>query len=93
LEHATETTAVGDQRFYPWDSAQPPVIQLGGSPLVLASKTPEPMIEAKMRLNAYTDDVSFRLYVPMERENGDTEVGGPSWYIKAGNGLFLRFTR
>ena len=93
LEHAAEATAVGDQRLYPLDSSHPPPIQLGGSPLVLSSKTPEQMIEAKMRLNAYTDDASFRLYVPVERENGDTEVGGPSWYVKAGSGLFLRFTR
>jgi len=93
LEQAAESTAVGDSRFFTIDAPHPPTLVLGGTPLVLASKTPEPMSEARMRLDAYTDDASFRLYVPLERSNGDTEAGGPSWYIKAGPSLFLRLTR
>ncbi len=93
LEQALENTAVGDKRFFAFESSQAPALLLGGLPLVAPSKSPEPLPEGKMRLSAYTDDASFRLYVPKERANGDAEAGGPSWYIKVGPGQFLRLTR
>lgn len=93
LEQALENTAVGDTRFYSNEPAAATSLLFEGAPLVPAEKSPEPLPEARMRLAGYTDDASFRLYVPQERENKDGAVGGPSWYLKAGKGLFLRMSR
>jgi hypothetical protein len=93
LEQALENTAVGDTRFYSIEPDTAPPLLFGGAPLVPAEKTPVTMPESRMRLAGYTDDASYRLYVPQERENGDGTAGGPSWYLKAGKGLFLRMSR
>ena len=93
LEEALENTAVGDTRFYSIEPAAARPLLFEGTPLVPAEKAPSPMPEARMRLAGYTDDASFRLYVPQERENKDGAAGGPSWYLKAGKGLFLRMSR
>lgn len=92
LEKAVEYTAVGDRRFFNPDLLPPTSLILGGKKLVPAAKNPEPRPESRMRLDAYTDDASFRLYVPVERAPGDTETGGPSWYIKVEKSMFLRLT-
>lgn len=93
LEYALENTAVGDSRFFPSAPSSAPPLVFEGAPLVPAEKSPEPMPEARMRLAGYTDDASYRLYVPQERENGGSASGGPSWYLKVGKGLFLRMSR
>jgi hypothetical protein len=93
LERAVENTAVGDSRYYSLSSATPVPLLYEGAPLVVADKTPVPMPDARMRLTGYTDDAQLRLYVPQERENGNGTTGGPSWYVKAGPGSFLRTTR
>jgi len=93
LEEALENTAIGDTRFYSSEPAAAPPLSFEGAPLVPAEKAPAPMPEARMRLAGYTDDASFRLYVPQERENKDGAAGGPSWYLKVGKGLFLRMSR
>jgi hypothetical protein len=93
LERAAENTAVGDKRFYPTASELFPKLVFEGAPLVPAEKAPEAMPESRMRLAGYTDDASFRLYVPLERENANGAAGGPSWYIKTGPGMFLRMSR
>ena len=92
LEKAVEHTAVGDKRFFNPEASPATVLLLGGKKLVPASKSPEPRPDSRMRLEAYTDDASFRLYVPEERPPGDTETGGLSWYIKVERGQFLRLT-
>ena len=93
LERAAENTAVGDKRFYPVGAELLPSLVFEGVGLVPADKTPEPMPEVRMRLAGYTDDASFRLYVPLERENANGAAGGPSWYIKTAPGMFLRMSR
>ena len=93
LERAAENTAVGDSRFYAPTPTDAPKLLFAGSPLVPAEKTQESLPEARMRLAGYTDDASFRLYVPQERENSNGATGGPSWYLKTGPGLFLRMGR
>jgi hypothetical protein len=93
LEYALENTAVGDVRFFAPDPSAAPLLLFEGARLVQAEKSPETMPEARMRLAGYTDDASYRLYVPQERENGGTASGGPSWYLKVGKGLFLRMSR
>lgn len=92
LEKAVEYTAVGDTRFFNPEASPAAALFLGGKKLVPAAKSPEPRPDSRMRLEAYTDDASFRLYVPEERAPGDTETGGPSWYIKVERGQFLRLT-
>ena len=92
LEQASENTAVGDLRFYASQPAATPPLLFEGKPLMPAEKAPTPLPEARMRLAGYTDDASFRLYVPQERENQNGATGGPSWYLKTGKGLFLRMT-
>lgn len=93
LEKALEYTAVGDQRLYPLSAGTAAPLAFEGAPLLPADKTPTPMAEAHMRLAGYTDDASFRLYIPEERENANGTTGGPSWYVKVGAGSFLRMTR
>lgn len=93
LERAAENTAVGDTRFYAATSAGTAKLLFEGAPLVPAEKAPEALPEARMRLAGYTDDASFRLYVPQERDNANDATGGPSWYLKTGPGLFLRMGR
>lgn len=93
LEKSLEYTAVGDHRFYPLSAGDAAPLSFEGAPLLPADKTPSPMPEARMRLAGYTDQTSFRLYVPEERENANGATGGPSWYVKVGAGSFLRMTR
>ena len=93
LERAAENTAVGDIRYYAPGAKDASKLVFAGSPLVPAEKTSESLPEARMRLAGYTDDASFRLYVPQERENSNDATGGPSWYLKTGPGLFLRMGR
>jgi hypothetical protein len=93
LERAAENTAAGDTRFYAGTTDGAPKLVFEGAPLVSAEKTPSAFPEARMRLAGYTDDATYRLYVPQERENANSTTGGPSWYVKTGPGLFLRMSR
>ncbi len=94
LEQAVARTAVGDSFFYPVAVTHPPALSLEGAPLVPTAKQPEPHPEVRMRLVGMSEGpTSYRLYVPVERTEGNGEVEGPSWFVKTGPGLFLRLSR
>lgn len=93
LERVYQTTSVGDKAFFPILEAEIKSLRFAEAPLLCPNPSPDPMIDSKMIFVGQTDDKRFRLYVPAERVNGQSELGGPSWYLKTGQGQFLRVTR
>lgn len=87
IEQAVERTAVGDRVFFPLEGR--PVLLFEGKPLALAG-APETKPESAMLLTGTADGVPYRLYVPSERLDANGTVGGPTWWVKTGPGLFLK---
>ena len=87
IEQAVERTAVGDRFFFPLEGR--PTLLFEGKALALAS-TPEAKPESAMLLTGTADGTAYRLYVPSERLDANGTVGGPTWWVKTGPGLFLK---
>jgi len=90
IERAVERTAVGDRAFFPLEGS--PALFFEGKPLVLAT-APEPRPESAMLLAGAVDGLPYRIYVPSERLEANGTAGGPTWWLKAGPGLFLKASR
>jgi hypothetical protein len=93
IEEIIQRTAVEDRNYFPFEDRDLIPIRYTGAPLIIRSPSPDPMPDSGMIREGLTEDSKYRLYIPVERLNGERQTGGPSWYLKTGPGHFVRVTR
>jgi hypothetical protein len=93
LEKVIQRTSVEDKNYFPFADRDLIRLRYDGSRLVYSGTSSVPMPDSRMIFEGETEEPKYRLYIPVERLNGESQLGGPSWYLKTAPGQFMKVTR